>query len=174
MTKMIEFQITKNGEIDKTSNSLPNALENMISSIQEEIVEGCENCSYYELLCKHGKHCDCLARFPDEQQDKQRRSFHPFLQNIIENGIFDNNGYLHEINHILLLFDELERNKYTVIKGNDHFLDSIKYIDISEFNLVFCPNCNSIQPFTVEGCDELITFTCDKCQEVILDAFKNK
>ena len=171
---MIEFQIMKNGELDKTSKSLPSALENMINSIQEEIVEGSENCSHYELLCKHGKHSDCLARFPDEQANHQRRIFHPFLQNIIEEGIFDNKGYLHEINHILLLCDELERNKYTAIKGNNHFLDLIKYLDVTEFSQAFCPNCNGIQPFTVEGCDELITFTCDRCHEVLLDAFRNK
>lgn len=42
MRKMIEFQIIKNGELDKTSKSLPSAIENMINSIQEEIVEGCD------------------------------------------------------------------------------------------------------------------------------------
>ena len=170
---MIEFQIIKNGEIYKTSKSLSNALENMISSIQEEIVEGCENCSNYELLCRKGKLSDCLVRFPENQTDRQSRTFHPFLQNIIEEGIF-NNGYLHEINHILLLFDELEMNKFTITKGNDHFLDLVKYLDVSEFSLAFCPNCDDIQHFTVEGCDQLITITCDNCHEVLLDAFKNK
>ncbi len=174
MSKMIEFQITRNGEINRTSKSLTNALENMIYFIQEEISENGENSNNYELLCKHGDHCDCLVRFPDEQMNEQNRDFHPVLQNIIEKGIFSDDGYLHEINNNLLLFDELEKNKYTTKRGNDHFLDLIKYLDVSEFSSVYCPNCRSIQHFTVEGCDQLISFTCDNCKEVLLDAFRNK
>ena len=171
---MESFQVTKNGKDNRLFNSFTSAIEYMIFCIkQEEITESLTD-NHYELLYQQDKHIDHLAIFPNETGSIKKQNIHPYLQRIIQKGISDKNGYLHEINHNLLVLDELESKKYTIIKGNDSFLDLIKYIDITEYSLAYCPKCKRVQHCTIEGCEGLISFTCDNCNEAIFDAFRNK
>lgn len=167
------FQVMKNGKSMRSFNYLISALEFMTWFIQEEIKHDGANNNQYELAYQQDKHIDHLARFPIETEKFKNKNIHPFLQNVLEKGIFDDEGYIHEITHNLLVLDELIKKKYTIIRGNDNFLDLIKYVDITEYSLAYCPKCKSVQHCTIEGCDGLISFKCDTCNEVIFDAFRN-
>lgn len=173
--KMDIFQVMKNDIDMRSFNSILSAMEYMVWLIQVEITNvGVNNNNQYELVYQHDNHSDHLARFPNKIEKIKKTNIHPFLQNVLEKGIFDDEGYIHEITHNLLVLDELKNKKYTIIGGNNSFLDLIKYIDITEYSLAYCPKCKSVHHCTIEGCDGLISFTCDNCNEVIFDAFRNK
>ncbi len=168
------FQVMKNGKSMRSFNYIISAMDFMTWFIQEEIKKDGVNSNQYELSYQQDNHIDHLARFPAEIDNIKKKDIHPFLQNVLEKGIIDDEGYIHEITHNLLVLDELKNKKYTIIMGNDSFLDLIKYVDITEYSLAYCSKCKSVQHCTIEGCDGLIAFTCDNCNEVIFDAFRNK
>ena len=168
------FQVKINEKSKQSFNSFFSAIEYMIRFIQEELMNNGMKNSKLELLYQQGSHIEHLVSFPKETGETKKYNVHPYLQSIMEKCIFDEEGYIHEINHNLLVLDELINKKYTVIRGNDNFLDLIKYIDITEYSLAYCPNCKSVQHCTIEGCDGLISFTCDNCKGVTFDAFRNK
>ena len=168
------FQVMKNGKSMRSFNYIISAIDFMTWFIQEEIKHDGVNGNQYELSYKQDNHIDNLVRFPNEIKNIKKENIHPFLQNVLEKGIFDDEGYIHEITHNLLVLDELKNKKYTTIRGNNSFLDLIKYVDIPEYSLAYCTKCKSVQHCTIEGCDGLISFTCDNCNEVIFDAFRNK
>ncbi len=171
---MSKFQFMINGERSQSFNFLLSALEYMASYIKTELDEHEENHNQYELIYENDNQTNSLVRFLEKKDSVKIKDFHPFLQRIMERGIFDKEGYLHEINHSLLILDQLENKKYTSIKGNDNFLDLIKFVDITEFNLVYCQNCRTVQQCTIEGCDDAIFVTCDNCNQVIFEAFRKK
>ncbi|MCG3258035.1 MAG: hypothetical protein KAU62_18145 [Candidatus Heimdallarchaeota archaeon] len=173
-TKGDIFQIMRNGKSIRSFDSIISAVDFMVWFIQEEVKHDGVNGNQYELSHQQDNHIDHLIRFPTEIENVKKKDIHPFLQNVLEKGIFDNEGYIHEITHNLLVLDELRNKKYTIIGGNDSFLDLIKYVDITEYSLAYCPKCKSVQHCKIEGCDGLISFTCDNCNEVIFDAFRNK
>ena len=81
---------------------------------------------------------------------------------------------LHEISNLLVHIEELTENHYTIIPGNNNFLDLIRYLDLTEFSQAYCPTCKKLQQITAEGCDEIVLFTCDSCNEIVAELYRTK
>ena len=45
---------------------------------------------------------------------------------------------LHEIDHKLKVYEEIEIYKYTKIKGNNNIIDLIKNVDLTELCIMYC------------------------------------
>ena len=97
---------------------------------------------------------------------------HPLLQHMVETPQ-DKDGCIHEINHNLRVLDELEIKKFTTIKGNNNFLDLVKYADLTEYSIMYCPECKRLTHVIIEGCEGALFFKCEDCEEVIIEAFKH-
>jgi len=170
---MKNYKIKINGEITQSFNFFTAALNYMTNCIEEDMQKLGENNNEYELIQQLNNHVDTIVKFPTKSNDSTNNMVHPFLQRIIEKGIYDREGYLHEINHNLHLLDELEKKKYTIIAGNNNVLDLIKYMDVTEYSLAYCPECKDVQQCIIEGCEGLISFKCDNCDEIIFEVFRN-
>ena len=79
---------------------------------------------------------------------------------------------IHEIACLLKELEELNKRKYTSIRGYNNFLDLIKNVDVTEYSLMYCPHCRKITHITAEGCEGLILFSCDACNEIVDEMFR--
>ncbi len=94
-----------------------------------------------------------------------------FLKSIYERQDRNQDICLHEIAHKLKVYEELEINNYTIIQGNNNFLDLIKNVDLTEFCIMYCPFCHKLQHITTEGCAGVLLLICDECNQIVIEIF---
>ena len=94
-----------------------------------------------------------------------------FLKHILDLPNNDKNGFLHDIAHKLAEYEELERNNFTIIPGNNNALDLIKSVDLTEYCIMYCSTCKKLQHITTEGCSGVLLFICDECNQIVIEIF---
>ena len=96
------------------------------------------------------------------------------LKQLFELSNNNRNGYLHEIAHKLKEHEELERNKFTILPGNNNALDLVRNVDLTEYCIVYCPTCRKLQHVTTEGCKGVLLLICDECNQIVTELFPMK
>ena len=95
-----------------------------------------------------------------------------FLKYLSELPNNDKDGYLHDIAHKLMEYEELELHKFTIILGNNNALELIKQADLTEFCIIYCPTCLKLQHVTTEGCEGVLLLICDECNQIVTEVFR--
>ena len=168
------YRIKINDEKSLSFHHLKSAIDCMSCFIEEDNKSNKTSDNHYELCHGKGDNEKLLLKLPETDLEEEESSFHPLLQEVLDMTTSDENGNIHEINHRLKKLDELEKNKYTIIPGNDNFLDLIELADLTEYCKFYCPTCKKIQSVTVEGCRDELLFICDECGQIVTEAYRHE
>jgi hypothetical protein len=168
------YRIKINNEKSLAFHHLKSAIDCISCFVEEDRESDNLGENHYELSYSKGENEKLLLKLPQEDLEEEDNGFHPLLQEVLNITTADENGFVHEINHRLKKLEELEENKYTIIPGNDNFLDLIELADLTEYCKMYCPTCKKIQSITVEGCRDELLFICDECDQIVTEAYRHE
>lgn len=147
-------------------------LDEALNYMHIKFAENKEKCGnqdiQFRLIHETNDHSEILLELPQIEKQKLR-NFHPMIQNLYE-IFYDHHDYiLLELDRRLKTLDKLEESSYTQDIANNNILDLIKLADLTEFSVLYCPDCKKLQQATAEGCQGIILFICNECDNIITE-----
>ena len=143
----------------------------MSCCVEEEKSKSNLGKNYYELIHQHQGHRETIFEYPN-QEIFTVSDLQPLLRNFFSSSDSPLEDYLHDFTNNLHILEELQKKHFTIIEGNDNVLDLIKHADLSEYSMMYCHTCKKLQHVTVQGCEGVLLFLCDECDQIVTEVYK--
>jgi hypothetical protein len=158
------YKLKQNEETLKNFSYLEEALDYMH-------IKFAENKSadvHFRLIHETDNHAEVLLELP-QIRNNQLKDFHPLIQNLYNILYEHQDELLLELDKRLKILDKLEISAYTEDIANNNYLDLIKLADLTEFSVMYCPECKELQQTRAEGCYGVILLICNECDNIITE-----
>lgn len=168
---MDTYKLMINHDREFKFHELSSALDYMSKYVQRDSYY--DNCgkNHYELIHEHNDDQELIFEFPKKNEFKVA-DLQPLLRDLFSSENSQLEDYLHDITHNLHKLEELEQSHFTVVEGNNSNLDIIRYADLTEYSIMYCQTCKKLQHITVEGCEGVLLFVCDECDQIISEVYR--
>jgi hypothetical protein len=162
-----------NREKELSFRNLISALDHMSCCVEEECNCNHSGKNHYEVIHVHNDSSEVIFEFPKEDKDQYKiADLQPMLKKFFSSADTPSEDYLHDFTNSMHMVEDLQNKHFTIVEGNDNVLDLIKHADLSEYSLMYCQNCKSLQHTTVQGTDGVLLFICDECDQIITEVYR--
>ncbi|MCE7741209.1 MAG: hypothetical protein GOP50_02010 [Candidatus Heimdallarchaeota archaeon] len=167
------YKLMINREKALAFHNLSSALDHMSCCVEEDSSKHCEGKNHYELVHDNNDNTEILLEFPKEEEENHTISdLQPLLKKFFSSGDGSLEEYLHDFTNNIHILYVLQKQKFTIVEGNNNILDLIKHADLTEYSIMYCQTCKKLQHVTVEGTEGVLLFTCDECNQIVSEVYQ--
>jgi hypothetical protein len=167
------YKLKMNDKTLKTFNFLNEALDYTHVKFEKNKEKCFEQDIHLSLIHETEDHSEILLELPPKEK-KKFKDLHPLIQNLFKILYDHQDELLLELDNRLKILDSLDFHHYTEDIANNNVLDLVKLADLTEFSVVYCPECKKLQQATAEGCNGLIFVICNECDSIITTLHKKE